>query len=1057
MEHKHDDIRPSGERDERHELLCAYVLGEASAEERERIEAELAADPELRAERERLESTIGLVKAFGEPAPELSESARQAVHAAGEDGPGLAPILTLPWYRKPAFRVAALALVAVGAAFAIAPYLDAPTQHLGEATDVATPGKRGNERTLGEVTQETDNARDLRRGELSSEEKDLLDALGYSLDGSAQPVPRSVSRFSEPRDEEEASALAVLEEKSRGDVSLGMEVLGYGAPSEGEAQYYMASAPEGALKGTTENFFRGAGDTVPPEDSASVGLIELGYQGGSGQTQVAFDAEHAQQLRSIGYVSGTPKAPSEVAAAREGAGGGGGSFAGRHGGVAKKEGPAAPASPMVQPSGPPSAGFFHDDGGASSAPDDSAVPARAEDPSYERVADLVDAPGQVLRHATPMTGDPGSFLGQGKKQEDQRGRRIALTELEVDLDGVAWSNYDELGEDPYRAAERELLQRAGLEDSEAALRDLLQSLGYLPQDFAGSLEDPEVLEIRRKLVELEVARKKVDALLESCCRRPGESVKDMFFRHWGTRPAVVTAEDPLSTFSIDVDTASYTLARGMLDRGILPTRDQVRAEEFVNYFDAEVRAPAEGTFRLASELAPNPFGPANSWLLRAVVKAKDVSDAERDSLALTFVVDVSGSMATDNRIELAKSSMRQLLTKLDGNDRVAILAFSRDCRVVLPPTAADQRGRIEAAILSLDTGGGTNVQSGLVRGYELAADGFDPELQNRVVLLSDGVGNIGETDQQALLDQVAGQRNVGVYLNTIGFGISNHNDLFLEQLANNGDGVCNYVDTPVEAHKAFVENFTGAFQTVARDVKIQVEFDASKVGRYRLIGYENRAIADREFRNDKVDAGEVGAGQEVVAVYELFDVNLSGDGEESLGTFRVRFKQPHGSTQGEAATEISAPLALSGAAFAYEGATTGFKKSTLVAQVAEVLRRSWHATGDSFDRLSHEITALAAQTPDADFREFAALFERNRAAIEAQVKPASEVQGWMDELKYLRYELEREREAEGTPKLELIASLEQRIQALERSIREQVLAQAEPPQRLRQLGYIEER
>ncbi|HKX46329.1 MAG TPA: von Willebrand factor type A domain-containing protein, partial [Planctomycetota bacterium] len=403
-----------------------------------------------------------------------------------------------------------------------------------------------------------------------------------------------------------------------------------------------------------------------------------------------------------------------------------------------------------------------------------------------------------------------------------------------------------------------------------------------------------------------------ERLLGTCLRRPGESLRDMFFRHWGTRPFTPTSEDALSTFAVDVDTASYALARAMLNAGHLPAREQVRVEEFVNYFDAELAPPTAGTFALTTELGPSLFRPQGSqhWLLRVGVKGREVAEHERRAVALTFVVDVSGSMNQGGRLQLVQNALRQLLAKLEPADSVAIVKFSNAAELVLPRTSAGQRGVLEAAVAGLASGGGTNVEGGLVLGFDEASRSFDPEAGNRVVLLSDGVGNIGATTQEQILARVAGERAKGIYLNTVGVGLGNHNDAFLEQLANRGDGLCNYVDGPLEAKRALVDNFLGAFETIARDVKLQVEFDPQQVGSWRLLGYENRALADREFRQDAVDAGEVGSGHAVVALYELADVRF---GEGDLATVRVRFKAPFDGSTPEGATAETAAEVAAGA------------------------------------------------------------------------------------------------------------------------------------------------
>ena len=599
--------------------------------------------------------------------------------------------------------------------------------------------------------------------------------------------------------------------------------------------------------------------------------------------------------------------------------------------------------------------------------------------------------------------------------------------------------------------ERERMQAAGLDST--GWVQLLKQFEYLPQDFEGAFDDPETQAARFRLLEPVLREQRLNELLLDVQRRPGETLDRFYYRHWGTRPFQATADDPQSTFSADVDTASYALARKMLTQGVFPTRDQIRVEEFVNYFDAGLPAPGSGdpglsgdaNFALSAELAPAPFGPSDepTWLLRVGAKAREVDQSQRSPLNLTFVVDTSGSMDMENRKELVKGALRLLVNQLDGRDTISIVRFSTDATTLIEPTPANQRGRILAAIDLLSANGGTNVEAGLLHGYNVAATAFDQAKVNRVVFLSDGVGNIGETDQERILAQATDQRGLGIYLNTIGVGLENHNDVFLEQLADNGDGLCNYVGDAIEARKALVENFTGAFEPVARDVKLQVTFDPARVGKYRLLGYENRAIADRDFANSKVDAAELNAGHEVVALYELQGVQF--DGEAPLGTFKLRYKAPFGDEQHmdelerDAETELG--LTLSGALsqFDWRTASLGYQRGALAAQVAEVLRRSGHAKGDDFDGMVADIKRVADASTDADFREFAGLIERNQAAIAALAPEPSEAQDLLDQLKYAQYELELERSAEGEPDAAKIAAKEAVVQALEQKLRDLVL------------------
>jgi Ca-activated chloride channel family protein len=398
-------------------------------------------------------------------------------------------------------------------------------------------------------------------------------------------------------------------------------------------------------------------------------------------------------------------------------------------------------------------------------------------------------------------------------------------------------------------------------------------------------------------------------------------------------------------------------------------------------------------------------------------------------------------MKTGNRIEMVKHALRLLLAELDGNDTVAIVAFSNEARLVLPATPAAQRGLIESAIHPLAPNGGTNAEAGLLMGYEAALVGLRANANNRVVFLSDGVANVGQTDQDRITAEVARHRKEGVYLNTIGVGMSNHNDVLLEQLANTGDGICNYIDSPAEARRALVENFTGQFEPIARDVKVQVEFDPQQVHRWRLLGYENRAIDDRDFRNDAVDAGELGAGHQVVALYEVERTLAAVDAP--LATVRLRWKRPYeagmGQTAlaaGEEASEIEQPVFTRGTS--WEGTSAGYKRAVLVAQFAEILRRSSHARGDSLDALLRDLEPLA-RDGDADLRELFDLVRQSRELIVRSLPACDELCLTIDEIRrwnLRQAELELLRVERDQEELEDLArrnaELEQRIRDLVR-------------------------
>lgn len=519
-----------------------------------------------------------------------------------------------------------------------------------------------------------------------------------------------------------------------------------------------------------------------------------------------------------------------------------------------------------------------------------------------------------------------------------------------------------------------------------------------------------------------------ESVLRECERRPNERPADMYFRFWGDNAFERTATDPLSTFAIDVDGASYALAREYLERGLIPEKAQVRTEEFVNYFRPDVAAPVNGPLAIVAELAPSPFSSDRSRsLLRVALRARELAPTERGRQNLMLVVDVSGSMKEENRLELVKHALRLLAARLAASDHVGIAAFSDEARLVLPMTLVSDRPTIESAIHGLTPSGSTNAAAGLRVGFSELAAKFDVEAENRVVLFSDGVANVGATDAESILAEVSEQRSKGIYLSTIGVGMGNHNDVLLEQLADRGDGACAYVDSDDEAKRAIVDRFSGAFVTVARDVKVQVEFDPAQVERYRLLGYENRAVADADFRNDAVDGGEIGAGEQVTALYEFEPTTESVDSVKPLAAIRVRWLPPHG--RGDEAVETAAPpIARFGS---FDSASPGFRRSALVAQFSEFLRRSTHARGDSIDTLITMARTLSSSLADPEFDAFVRLTETSRELVVAALPtddPLAEAIDAVRRNRILRAEIE---DVAGANRAEILKQLEDENRRLE--------------------------
>ena len=371
----------------------------------------------------------------------------------------------------------------------------------------------------------------------------------------------------------------------------------------------------------------------------------------------------------------------------------------------------------------------------------------------------------------------------------------------------------------------------------------------------------------------------------------GNEPYDMFFEDHGVNPAIDAEDDNLSTFALDVDTGSYTIMRNYLSDGNLPPADSVRVEEYINYFDqGYVNPPAHQAFGISIDGGPSPFTQSERYeMLRVGIQGYQVDEEDRKDAALTFVIDVSGSMDQDNRLGLVKRSLELLVEQLHRNDTVTIVVYGSNARVVLNPTPGSDKGEILSAIYSLHPEDATNAAAGLRLGYGMAMESFMPGGINRVILCSDGVANVGNTEADEILDEISRYLDDGLTLTTIGFGMDNYNDTLMEQLADKGDGFYAYVDDIDEARKLFIDEITGTLQTIALDAKVQVDFNPDVVKSYRLVGYENRAIADDEFRDNEVDAGEIGAGHTVTALYE---VKLFPDAYGRIATVNMRWEDP---------------------------------------------------------------------------------------------------------------------------------------------------------------------
>ncbi len=420
-------------------------------------------------------------------------------------------------------------------------------------------------------------------------------------------------------------------------------------------------------------------------------------------------------------------------------------------------------------------------------------------------------------------------------------------------------------------------------------------------------------------------------------------------------PFLDAAQNPLSTFSIDVDTASYSNVRRFLESGKLPPKDAVRVEELVNYFDYDYKGPKdEKPFAVDFELTEAPWKPEHK-LLRIGLKGREISPGKRPAGNLVFLLDVSGSMADENKLPLVKESMRLLVDQLTESDRVAIVVYAGDTSLILPSTSGDQKEKIRRAIDCLRAGGSTNGASGIQLAYKTARENFMKGGTNRVILATDGDFNVGVSNRGDLTRLIEDQTKSGIYLSALGFGMGNYKDATLELLANKGRGNYAYIDTLREAKKVLVEQMNATLITIAKDVKIQVEFNPRRVSSYRLIGYEDRMMPKEDFNDDDKTAGAVGAGHSVTALYELVPAaaaasapsvdplkyqkpaqpSASAESNEIL-TVKIRSKEP------EKDKSILSEFAVKDSAEKFSRASQDFKFAAAVAAFGMVLRDSPH-------------------------------------------------------------------------------------------------------------------
>ena len=490
------------------------------------------------------------------------------------------------------------------------------------------------------------------------------------------------------------------------------------------------------------------------------------------------------------------------------------------------------------------------------------------------------------------------------------------------------------------------------------------------------------------------------AQMPHCCAPPAEPERENYGEIKGN-PVQRVAEQPVSTFSIDVDTGSYSNVRRFLQQGRLPPKDAVRVEELVNYFDYAYPTPRNRRqpFGLHTELAPTPWN-AKTHLLRIGLQGWRPSGPRKAS-NLVFLMDVSGSMQDADKLPLVKSSLKLLTRELSAQDRISLVVYAGSSGVVLEPTPGNQSAKIDAALERLQAGGSTNGGEGIQAAYAMARQAFIPGGNNRVLLATDGDFNVGTTSFETLKEMVEAQRKTGVALTTLGFGEGNYNEHLMEQLADVGNGNYAYIDSLSEAQKVLVQNRDATLETLARDVKVQIEFNPALVSEYRLIGYENRMLEREDFSNDKVDAGEIGAGHRVTALYEVALVGRGGERVEPLRYGKTGVAVP---TSGELAflrlryktgDEMTAPSQLIEQPVRVEQsvelakASQSFRLAASVAAFGQLLRGGQYT--EQFRYTDVEALARAARGDDpqgyaGEFLQLVQLAGR-LSATQAQLEP----------------------------------------------------------------------
>ncbi len=458
------------------------------------------------------------------------------------------------------------------------------------------------------------------------------------------------------------------------------------------------------------------------------------------------------------------------------------------------------------------------------------------------------------------------------------------------------------------------------------------------------------------------------------------------YQHLAVNPIHQTATDAVATFSIDTDTGSYANVRRFLSDGQLPPTDAVRIEELINYFNydfSQAKRLANAPFLVSTETVAAPWRTANR-IIKVAIKADDPTITKQSALPpanLVFLVDVSGSMSDNDKLPLVKSSLKMLTKQLRSQDTISIVTYAGRTQVTLPATKGSDTDKILAAIDSLDASGSTNGEAAIKLAYQQAKIHYKKDGINRILMMTDGDFNVGVSDVDEMLDIIRRERDSGVSLSTFGFGEGNLNDHMMEQVADNGNGNYSYIDSLSEAKKALVDEMSATFNTVAKDVKVQVEFNPQTVKEWRLIGYENRVLEKEDFNNDKVDAGELGAGKSVVALFEVTPVGQQGWLDDSryqaypinhtgkdteLGFLKLRYKAPNSNTS----TLLTLPITNN-----TQQPSSELAFALSVASFGETLKQSKYLSNWQLNDSKRLAQANIGNDPQGIRREFVKLIE----------------------------------------------------------------------------------